>query len=82
MKKTRTIKLPPHVVDALKLQRARFIEKFGREPGPGDPIFFDPEKDEPTFMTNERAVTLMTRDFAGLLDVNLIREIVGRIIPE
>ncbi len=27
--------------------RAAFIEKFGREPGPDDPIFFDPNADEP-----------------------------------
>lgn len=24
-----------------------FREKFGRDPGPGDPLFFDPEEDEP-----------------------------------
>ena len=28
--------------------RAQFIAKFGREPGPGDPVFFDPDKDVPT----------------------------------
>ena len=29
-------------------QRKAFIEKFGREPGPNDPVFFDPDKDVPT----------------------------------
>lgn len=28
-------------------QREAFIEKFGREPGPDDPVFFDPDADEP-----------------------------------
>jgi hypothetical protein len=29
-------------------QRKAFIDKFGREPGPADPVFFDPDKDMPT----------------------------------
>ena len=33
---------------ALLEQRNAFIEKFGREPGPNDPVFFDPDKDVPT----------------------------------
>jgi hypothetical protein len=36
------------ITKALQKQRAAFIEKFGREPGPDDPIFFDPDADEPT----------------------------------
>ncbi len=32
----------------LREQRAAFVKKFGREPGPKDPVFFDPDKDEPT----------------------------------
>jgi len=30
----------------------QFREKFGRDPGPGDPVFFDPSKDEPTLFQN------------------------------
>ncbi len=33
---------------ALLNQRQAFIEKFGREPGPQDPVFFDPNADAPT----------------------------------
>src|SRR5262245_3412466 len=29
-------------------QRIAFVKKFGRDPGPGEPIFFDPDKDAPT----------------------------------
>ena len=31
----------------LRAQKAAFREKFGRDPGPNDPLFFDPTKDEP-----------------------------------
>jgi hypothetical protein len=33
---------------AMREQLARFRQKFGRDPGPDDPVFFDPEKDTPT----------------------------------
>jgi hypothetical protein len=38
----------PRVYEALLDQRKAFIDKFGREPGPGDPVIFDPDKDVPT----------------------------------
>jgi hypothetical protein len=31
----------------LKRQNANFVAKFGREPGAGDPVFFEPTADEP-----------------------------------
>lgn len=34
--------------EALKDQLAAFRTKFGRDPGPDDPLFFDPDADEPT----------------------------------
>jgi hypothetical protein len=40
--------MTPRVHAALLEQRKAFIDKFGREPGPGDPVFFDPDKDVPT----------------------------------
>jgi hypothetical protein len=36
--------MTPRVHAALMEQRQAFIDKFGREPGPGDPVFFDPDK--------------------------------------
>lgn len=33
---------------ALEIQAEAFRDKFGRDPGPNDPIFFDPDADEPT----------------------------------
>ena len=42
------VPMTPRVHEALLEQRKAFIEKFGREPGPDDPVFFDPDKDVPT----------------------------------
>jgi hypothetical protein len=36
------------MVAAMREQLVRFRQKFGRDPGPDDPVFFDPEKDTPT----------------------------------
>jgi hypothetical protein len=33
--------------DVLARQLLAFKEKFGRDPGPSDPIFFDPDADAP-----------------------------------
>jgi hypothetical protein len=37
--------------EALRAQFRKFEEKFGRPPGPDDPVFFDPDADEPRPMT-------------------------------
>ena len=47
-------RLHPEAQNALDEQRRAFIEKFGREPGPGDPILFDPDADTPTPMDPDR----------------------------
>lgn len=41
------------VMSALRQQRKAFRRKFGRDPGPNDPVFFDPSKDEPTSLDQE-----------------------------
>jgi hypothetical protein len=45
--KPHEVRLSPEVIEGFQGQRKLFIEKFGREPGPDDPIFFDPTKDQP-----------------------------------
>ena len=54
-KKTREKRIPlsPGTAEELKAQRQRFIDKFGREPGPDDPIFFDPSADTPQPINQE-----------------------------
>jgi hypothetical protein len=41
-------KLSEEAAAALRLQRERFHDKFGRPPAPDEPLFFDPDADEPT----------------------------------
>ncbi len=44
---SRSLIVSPELEEALKEQRKKFIEKFGREPTPDEPIFFDPDADTP-----------------------------------
>jgi len=41
------VKVPHDLTQALKALDEPFRSKFGREPGPGDPLFFDPDSDQP-----------------------------------
>jgi len=43
----------PNFREDLARQLDAFRKKFGRDPAPGDPLFFDPEKDEPTPMSDD-----------------------------
>jgi hypothetical protein len=52
-KPAESIPLTPDMVEALKAQFRRFEEKFGRPPGPDDPIFFYPAADEPRPIIDE-----------------------------
>jgi hypothetical protein len=48
------LNLPPRAIEIIKEQRQRFREKFGREMGPNDPVFFDPDADVPTPISTVR----------------------------
>jgi hypothetical protein len=52
------VPITPRVYEALLEQRKAFVDKFGREPGANDPVFFDPDKDVPTrsALTGEKAL--------------------------
>jgi hypothetical protein len=45
--KGRTYKLDDRGAAAVREQLEAFRRKFGREPGPGDPLFFDPDAEVP-----------------------------------
>lgn len=47
----KSIKLTEEAIDALQSHFNAFKQKFGREPRPWDPIFFDPDADEPRLRT-------------------------------
>jgi hypothetical protein len=42
-----------------------FRKKFGRDPLPGEPVFFDPDKDVPTELTEERVRGEMMEIMSG-----------------
>jgi len=41
------VPIDPELAALLQQQRQRFIEKFGRPPGPEDPVFFNPFAEQP-----------------------------------
>src|SRR5262249_60774220 len=43
----------PELAKGVQEQFQRFAEKFGRPPGPDDPLFFDPSADEPRPVIDE-----------------------------
>lgn len=48
------IKFNPELAASLKGQKKAFREKFRREPGPGDPVFFNTDAEEPQFLTQDQ----------------------------
>jgi hypothetical protein len=43
----RSIKLNPELHEAMQRQLQAFRDKFGRDPGPDDPVFFDDDANGP-----------------------------------
>jgi hypothetical protein len=52
--RTRTIPLDAETVEELKQQAKAFEAKFGRPPGPNDPVFFNPDSDVPEPMSGQQ----------------------------
>ncbi len=53
----RAVPMSPEVQRAMEDQFQRFREKFGRDPGPDDPVFFDPDADTPQELDGDRVVS-------------------------
>jgi hypothetical protein len=51
-KSTTILNIPPPAMEVLRSQREAFRKKFGRDMQSGDPVFFDPDADEPTPMSS------------------------------
>jgi hypothetical protein len=69
--KVRRRKIVPRdaeTADALREQIEAFVEKFGREPGPEDPLFFDPDSDTPRPVDHDklRDATVQAMVAAGI----------------
>lgn len=65
---SKIVRIDPEARDALESQCRRFEDKFGRPPGPGDPIFFDPDADEPQPLpaTGMETATVAMLEAAGI----------------
>jgi integrase len=62
-RKTRIVHLDPETASELQRLKHEFKRKFGRDPGPDDPLFFDPDSDEPKPISAD----VMTREIAAAM---------------
>jgi len=70
---SRSISMTPEMEEDLKKQRKKFIKKFGREPGPDDPLFFDPDADTPQPYPEERVTEIIVESMReAVVDKRLI----------
>lgn len=58
---SKTIPLTAEVQQSIEEQLRRFREKFGREPGPEDPLFFDPDADTPQPLSEAQQDEMMNQ---------------------
>ena len=58
---SRTIPINLETAAIFDYQREQFVEQFGREPGPDDPIFFDPDFDMPVEMSAARLADVFVK---------------------
>jgi hypothetical protein len=74
----RTVELTAGAKHSLEAMRRTFVEKFGREPGPDDPVMFDPEAPgpEPVPLSQEKidAMYALMGGEQGQLDREAILE--------
>src|SRR5215467_13818440 len=58
---TLSSQMPIGIRDTVEQLRERFRQKFSRDPGPKDPIFFDPDSDSPVPLHPEARKELWER---------------------
>ena len=56
-----SVPMTPRMRELLLKQQEAFIKKFGREPGPEDPLFFDPDADDLAGNQGQRTRCSLTR---------------------
>lgn len=57
--------MDPELAEAMEQMRLAFIERFGREPGPEDPVFFDNDCDIPTPISESVVTDQLTQMMAA-----------------
>lgn len=65
------ITLPPEIIQAIRQQEDSFREKFGRDMRPDDPVFFDPDADEPVPLSEDRYKDLFREAAENIEDPEL-----------
>lgn len=75
-------KAPPmslELIGVLEHRRAEFERKFGRQPKRGEPLFFDPDAQEPRRLPREgaRRACLLVAELTGLPQ-KVAADLVGR----
>ena len=74
----KVIKMDKELHEAIRQQLESFREKFDREAGPDDPLFFDPDCDVPAPLTESKLrKELLEAARKGGLDVNRILSAFG-----
>lgn len=82
---TRFVEIAAEFAEALAQQQQRFREKFGRDPGPDDPAFFDEQADEARMVAPGQLEAEMVRAMhAADIDPALIHayQVTGLIVTE
>ena len=71
----------PLVTALMEIARVRFQlfrERFGREPGPDEPLLFDPDQGGPTAATQaDRIVQVVSAAMASKVDANAVLGLLG-----
>src|SRR5207247_327295 len=83
--KSKAIPLSPEANQAVEQQLQAFREKFGRDPKSDDPIFFEPDADEPILISEEKYDEAMVEAMSAAgLDPALIfaYKRTGRLVTE
>src|SRR5215471_9492203 len=62
---SKSIPVDPESLEIIQKQQARFRQKFGREMGPNDPIFFDPDAETPELVDVDACKQAMIKIMAN-----------------
>jgi hypothetical protein len=83
--KYRRVPIPPELAEVFNEQRERFKEKFGRYPGPQDPILWDEDADEPRPVSEENIAQILTtvlKQAGAPAEIIYAVEKTGRLVTE
>src|SRR5271169_6417714 len=85
LQQPRRIRLSPEARQAIERRLAAFREKFGHAPNDDDPIFFDPDADDPVALSDEKDERMMIE---AMTEVGISQALIfafkrtGRIVTE